>query len=119
MKNLELSATRSELSSFKLKKIENKSAHKFNRTNLEKITIAVAAAVAIGTITYGGYCLIENTKEARNYEIIARENGYPEAIPCPAPSDPREKEIANNNSVVVGVEKPTPCPTPTETSNLG
>lgn len=119
MKNLELLSTQRDVNNLNLNKVEKKPINKINRTNLEKITIAVATAVAVAGITYGAYSLDKNTKQAIANEIIASELGYPQITPRPAPSDPRR--VIENSISDSSIVKPevTPCPTPTETSNLG
>lgn len=118
MKNLELLSTQRGVNNLNLNKVEKKSINKINRTNLEKITIAVATAVAVAGITYGAYSLDKNTKQAIANEIIASELGYPQITPRPAPSDPRITiENLIPDSSIINPEV-TPCPTPTDPNEL-
>jgi len=123
MKHLEMSIHQIDVVNRGLNKTDNKPISKHFRTNLEKITVGVAIAATIATITYGGYCLYQNNEEAIKNQILASELGYPEAIPCPAPSDPRVKPDIKVEEVAIARpisnNKATPCPTPIETSKLG
>ena len=102
--------------------LNKKTVSKSSRSNLEKITVAVAAAVAVASLTYGGICLYENTKEVYNNEILASDFGYPQPLPRPAPSDPRRSTEVPEISVPIVVDKipqATPCPAPSAPAKLG
>lgn len=117
MKNPEVYVPQMSTSNGDLDKVDKKPIQKSYRSLVKKVVVGIATVATIAGITYGCSDIYQNTGKDL---ISVDDSGYPDATPCPAPSDPRKKEVVEANPVVVNSPKTAnPCPTPSNPIKLG